>query len=188
MSKVATRYSLAQATEWAKAAQMLVGLHTPAVAIAGSIRRRRDDIGDVDLVVLDDTLQNPWQHSAINRDLAGVLGYEQTKDGDKIASFTHPTRCPLDLYYATAATWGITMVVRTGSAAHNWWLAQIVAKRQLPVRKFAVARGIVDTADRVIASKTEEDVFRALGVPYVDPWAREKPEYEAMVRVDESVS
>jgi DNA polymerase (family 10) len=185
MSKVATRYSLAQATEWARSAETLVGIHAPLVAVAGSIRRRRDDVGDVDLVVLDDTAQNPWQRSAINRDLAGVLGYEQTKDGDKIASFTHPTRCPLDLYYATDDTWGITLLVRTGSAGHNMFLVEH-GRKQLPARRLTVSRGIVDTAGNVVASRTEEECFAALGLAFVPPWERKSPEYDAMVRADET--
>lgn len=183
MSKVATRYSLAQAVDWATAAQTAVSVYSPIVAVAGSIRRQRDDIGDIDLVVLDYTSQNPWQRHEIGVALVG-LGYDQTKDGDKIASFTHPTRCPLDLYYATLETWGITLLVRTGSAGHNIKLAEH-GKHRLPTRRLSVARGILNTADIVVASRTEEECFAALGLTYVPPWEREAPEFDAMVRADE---
>lgn len=183
MSKVDRRYPLEAAKVWAREAIDAVGPYSPMLAVAGSIRRQRDDIGDVDLVVLDYTSQNPWQKHEIGLALA-KLGYVQTKNGDKIASFTHPSRCPLDLYYATPETWGITLLVRTGSAAHNVFLADHGAHR-LPSRRLKVSRGIVNTADIVVASRTEEECFAALGLRYVEPWEREAPELEAYVRGDD---
>lgn len=183
MSKTVTRFPLSQAAAWADEAAAVVRRYSPMVAIAGSIRRQRDDVGDIDLVVLDYTSQNPWQKHEIGVALV-ALGYDQTKDGDKIASFTRPGKASLDLYYATAETWGMTLLVRTGSAAHNIKLAE-AGKHQLPTRKLAVSRGIVNTADIVVASRTEEECFAALGLAYVPPEEREAPEFDAMVRQDE---
>ena len=181
MSKVATRFPLAQAMPWAQAAANACADLSSAVHIAGSIRRQRDEVGDIDLVVLDDG-ENPWLRQQIGMRLA-VEGYRQTKDGEHIATFTREGTPSLDLYYATPDTWGITMLVRTGSAAHNIKLTQ-VARRMLPVRQLKVSRGIVDTADRVIASRTEEEIFAALGTPFVRPEDREAPEYESWIRED----
>jgi DNA polymerase (family 10) len=153
---------------------------TPRVEVAGSIRRRRERIGDIDLVLLDWTEANPWQHAQIASEL-GLLGYEPIKDGDKIASFRNTQgRAGLDLYYATPETWGITLLCRTGSAAHNIKLVD-VGKRLLPARFLQVSRGIVDTADRVVAGATEEGIFHALGLEYVEPEKREAPEFQHLV-------
>jgi DNA polymerase/3'-5' exonuclease PolX len=179
VSKVETRFPFAQALSWATEALGVVTKHSPRVAIAGSLRRGCSDIGDIDLVLLEDVGTNPWQHNAIANALA-ELGYVQTKDGEKIASFTRAGKASLDLYYATPATWGITMVVRTGSAAHNIKLVK-VGERQLPARKLSVARGVIDTAGNVIAGADERGVFDALGQKYVEPEDREAPAFQHLV-------
>jgi DNA polymerase (family 10) len=179
MSKVETRFPLSAAKAWAHQAVQRIEQYSPRIEIAGSIRRRCDDIGDIDLVLLDSTEHNPWQHSAIAQAL-GELGYMPTKDGDKIASFTRAGAASLDLYYATPETWGITLLVRTGSAAHNIKLAQH-GNRLTPARRLMVSRGIVDTADRVVASASELDVFAKLGLKYVEPEDREAPEFQHLV-------
>lgn len=184
MSKVAQRFALSQARAWAREAHEGVSRHSALVTVAGSIRRQREDVGDIDLVVLDISDENPWFRHAITQELAG-LGYEQHKDGERIASFTRDGACGLDLYYATIASWGITLLVRTGSAAHNVKLTQ-VAQRMLPARSLKVSQGVVDTGGRVIASQTEEEIFAALGVPFVAPEDREAPEYQSWIREDVS--
>jgi DNA polymerase/3'-5' exonuclease PolX len=179
VSKVETRYPLLYADSWAQEAVRIVGELAPRVAIAGSIRRRRADVGDIDLVVLEDLGTNPWQHSAIAGAIQG-LGYFMRTDGPKIQSFARPDRPSLDIYYATPATWGITMVVRTGSAAHNIKLVK-AGERLLPARKLSVARGILDTAGNVVAGYSELTVFAELGLKYVEPEDREAPEFQHLV-------
>lgn len=178
MSKVETRFPYLQALQWAQSLADAAADLSPRVHIAGSIRRRRDDIGDVDLVVLD-LGDNPWLRGQIATRIA-LLGYTQTKDGEKIASFTRPERPSLDIYYATPETWGITLLVRTGSAAHNIKLVD-AGKRCTPTRRLMVSRGIVDTADKVVASHDELEIFAALGLKYVEPEDREAPEYQHLV-------
>lgn len=182
MSKAMTRFPLRQATAWAFEAMDALAICSPRVQIAGSIRRERDDIGDIDLVLLDKSDEDPWVRHSVSRALY-ELGYAQTKDGQRIASFTRTGKCGLDLYFATPETWGITLLVRTGSAAHNIKLTQ-VAQKMLPARSLKVSQGIVDTGGRVIASQTEEDIFAALRIPFVDPVEREAPEFQSWIRED----
>lgn len=179
MSKGA-RFPLGQAQSWADMAAGVVSRYSPTVLIAGSIRRQRPDVGDIDLVVLDFTSHNPWQRHEIGVALV-ELGYDQTKDGDKIASFTRPGKASLDLYYATEDTFGVTLLVRTGSAGHNMFLAEH-GRKLLPSRRLSVARGILNTADTVVASRTEADCFSALGLRYVEPEQREAPEFDRLIR------
>lgn len=183
MSKSAVRWPLAAASSWASEAENAISDLTPRIAVAGSIRRKRPDVGDIDLVLLENLSANPWQQNAIAARLA-MLGYAQIKAGERIQSFTRERAASLDLYYATHETWGITMVIRTGSAAHNIRLATRGA-HLLPARRLAVSRGILDTAGHVVAGADESGVFEALDLPYVDAERREAPDLEHLVRPEE---
>ena len=179
MSKADTRFPLSQARVWADDAMQAIAIYSPRVQVAGSIRRERDDIGDIDLVLADISDENPWVKHSISRALM-ELGYAQTKDGDRIASFTREGKCSLDLYFATPETWGITLLIRTGSAAHNVKMTK-AAGQCLPGRKISVAQGVLDTGGRVIASRTEDDIFHAVGMRYVEPEDREAPEFQSYI-------
>lgn len=176
------RYRLEEARDRATGVRTVALRHATRAEIAGSIRRGRPDVGDIDLVV-ELPWENLWAHAQLIGDLC-ALGYEPIKDGDKIASFSHPTGPGLDVYFADPSTWGVALLIRTGSAAHNIKLVE-AGKQVLPVRRLTVSRGVLDTAGRVVASATEEEIFEALGVPYVEPALREAPEYEGWIGGEE---
>lgn len=206
MSKTRQRFSWSDVIGMAVNAQDTVAALARRVEIAGSLRRfpggsdfstsyevrfpepactpQRTSVGDIDLVVqVDET--NPWARQQIGSALA-AFGWMPVREGELIASYAIPGRViepALDLYFATDETWGITLLVRTGSAAHNIRLAQAAAK-MLPRRSLSVARGILDSAGRVIGSRTEDDCFHALGMRYLDPELREAPEFEHLVRAE----
>lgn len=144
------------------------------VQIAGSIRRRKDTINDIDIVVL------PKAHDSwIN--IIKFLRYEfdavTEKQGEKLATLYVPFASKqgqgyvqLDLYKASQSTWGILLLVRTGSAMHNVHLCNLALAKGL---RLQYSQGLVDSKGNVIAGKTEEEVFEALGLPFIQPQDRE---------------
>lgn len=181
MSKGGARWPL----ESAKAAALRlasVACGSPTVtrwAVAGSIRRQQPLVGDIDLVV-QLAPNDPWALGTMTRTIE-EHGFRFLRGGERILAFEHESEPNLDVYIATPETWGITLLVRTGSAAHNVKLVE-AAKRLLPARTLTVSKGVLDTAGRVIASRTEEEIFRAIGVPYVLPASREAPEFQSWIR------
>lgn len=202
MSKSAISFGLFRAERDAQLVLDLIRPHVVRAEIAGSVRRRRPTVHDIDLVVELDQ-PDPWVMRRIEQALAdplakggasGHMRYRLVKEGPSIVSFVQEGRNAqtdgwvsfgpnLDLYIATPETWGITMLIRTGSAAHNIRLVER-AKHMLPARKLAVSQGLVDTAGKVIASRTEEEIFAALGMAVVPPEKREAPEYESWIRAE----
>lgn len=181
------RYPLEQAQRTAETLRSLIEHYVVRVVIAGSIRRRRPDVGDIDLVVElpEDT---PWARNIALTKVDAVLsaqGYALEKAGEQIATYKTPVGPGVDLYFATPLNWGAILLIRTGSAAHNIKVAQHARTACLPARKLT-HQGIEDTAGRIVAGATEQDVFAAIGMDYREPEDREAPEFEGMVREKEA--
>ena len=75
----------------------------------------------------------------------------------------------VDFYRAKPSTFGIHLLVRTGSAEHNMWLAGYAISKGMRIR---YSEGLIKDGS-VIAGETEKGVFEALGLPYPLPPERE---------------
>jgi len=87
------------------------------VQIVGSIRRKRADVHDVDVVALPKT---PWDWPMIVKRLKKELNMTLIRTGPELATlgFKH-VDLPVDIYRARATTWGVLLLIRTGSKGHN---------------------------------------------------------------------
>lgn len=141
------------------------------IEIAGSIRRGRPFVGDIDLVVI------PRDYVALR---ARVL--EKThaiQDGPKNLLVRLRNGIQLDLFFAHKGTsdlfnpgpsnWGSILLCRTGSKEHNIKLCQAALKLGL---HWDTTEGLKRDG-KIIASATEEDIFTALGMDYIPPHDRE---------------
>jgi DNA polymerase/3'-5' exonuclease PolX len=75
----------------------------------------------------------------------------------------------VDFYRAQPHTWGIHLLVRTGSAEHNTWLASLAISKGMRIKYSA---GLIKDGN-VIAGENEQGVFEALGLPTPEPSKRE---------------
>ena len=134
-----------------------------AVEIAGSYRRGRDTVGDLDFVVC----------GARTTDLAAILrGYADLK-GLVVAG---PTRCTavlrngmqVDFRLVERESLGSALHYFTGSKQHNVGLRRRAQERGLKLNEYGLFRG-----DTRIAGATEQDVYAALGLPWIPPELRE---------------
>ena len=147
--------------------------------IAGSIRRQKSVINDIDVVVQPKLepcgKTESWIKiiQVLRHDFDAITG----KQGDKLAMLYVPYvsskglgHVQVDLYRATERTWGILLLVRTGSAEYNVLLCNLALSNGL---RLQYSQGLVDSRGYVIAGKTEEEVFEALGLPFIIPQDRE---------------
>lgn len=141
--------------------------------IAGSIRRCQGKINDIDIVV------QPKPDSWLK--IIKTIRYEYDaiteKQGDKLATLHLPFvsrtgkgHIQVDLYRASQSIWGVLLLVRTGSAEYNVYLCNLALRKGL---RLQYSQGLVDSKGNVIAGKTEEEVFEALGLPFIIPQDRE---------------
>ena len=134
--------------------------------VAGSLRRKRTQVHDIDLLLIPKPLMWP---GAIGTHLQKEMDAEITKSGAKLMSVTIEG-IQVDLYASNQESWGIHLIRWTGSTANNIWLCKQAHKQGM---KLAVSRGLMKDGE-LIASRTERDVFDALGLPWMAPEERER--------------
>jgi DNA polymerase (family 10) len=133
------------------------------VAIAGSIRRRKETIGDGDVLVVAADPDAVMDFFAGMPEVVHVHGKGHTKSSVKLN-----TGMDVDLRVVPRESFGAALNYFTGSKDHNVALRRIAIEKQLKLNEYGVFRG-----EKAIAGKTEEGVYAALGLPYIEPELRE---------------
>jgi DNA polymerase/3'-5' exonuclease PolX len=140
-------------------------------AIVGSVRRRRPEVHDIDIVVIP----KPFMWGRIPILMRSELEAMQGIAGPELIRMYVPfannseRRVQVDFYAATAQTWGVILLIRTGSTDHN---IRLCTHAKALGMMLSASRGVIEKGV-VIASKTEEEIFKALILPYVAPGDRE---------------
>jgi DNA polymerase (family X) len=135
------------------------------VAYAGSLRRMRETIGDVDLLVAS-TAPGPVMEALRTSDLVR----EVIAAGEKKTSVITARGIQVDLRVVEPEAWGAALVYFTGSKAHNVRIRERAVRRGLTLNEYGLFRK--DSGEQV-ASRTEADVYTALGLAWVPPPMRE---------------
>jgi len=141
--------------------------HCHRIAVAGSVRRRRPAVNDIDLVV--NPIIQRWT-GTIPQTLIKSLGATITRNGDLIKQFNIDGH-QLDLIHATPQNWGIRMLRWTGSKEHNIRLCTRARKLNM---KLAVAQGLLDSNGVLLEARDEKRIFNLLHMDYVPPEKRER--------------
>jgi len=155
--------AMATATEIVSALQAIGGCQR--CAYAGSLRRMRDTIGDIDILAASDHPQ-PLMEALV----ALPLVTEVIVRGDKKTSVRTRTGIQVDLRVVPLASWGAALLYLTGSRAHTLRLREIAQRAGLKLSEYGLFR---TDDDAVVVSKTEEEVYERLGLAYIPPTLRE---------------
>jgi DNA polymerase (family 10) len=187
MTTVKSRtWPLAEATE---VAENLITLLRPAcerIEVAGSVRRKKNLVGDVELLAISKTapvylnLTPDWpclefvhlDARVLEMIAAKILDYRLNKRGSKTYGrwnklLVHvPSGIPVDLFATTPSMWGLALLVRTGSKAFNIRVMQRC--KQLGLRGHAYSP-IEDGGGNPLPCESEDQVFRLLQWDYIAP-------------------
>ncbi len=155
---------LAQAQKIAAEVVKRLSPYCKKIEVAGSIRRRKPFVNDIDLVLIP---SDPWN---LTHEIM-ALGPVRQAWGEKLKRVSY-NGVQVDIYYATEETWATLRLIRTGSAEFNRMLAARALQRGLQLK--ANGQGVVRGSE-VIANKSEEAILVVLGLPYLEPWDREIP-------------
>ncbi len=141
--------------------------------IAGSVRRRRETIGDLDLVIVSD-------HSAeVLRDFARLPSVKQVlAQGATRATVLLDDRLQVDVRAVPAESYGAALQYFTGAQPHTVRLRTLAQARGLKLNEYGLFRG-----DQWLAGRDEEELYRALGLTVMPPELREdRGEIEAAMK------
>jgi DNA polymerase (family 10) len=131
--------------------------------VAGSFRRRSETVGDVDILVAS------AEAPAVARTF---LGYREVKQvlarGDTKCSVILRSGLQVDLRIVQPSSYGSALHYFTGSKPHNIAVRLLGVKRHLKINEYGIFRGA-----RQIGGRTEEEVFKAVGLPWIPPELRE---------------
>jgi len=129
--------------------------------VAGSIRRKKTmDIHDIDMVVIP---RNQGEFITACQ----AIGKLTTRG---VLSFLYGGTT-VDLYIATPKTWATLLLIRTGSKEHNIKMCRLALNKGMTLKADGSGLFLVSTNKRV-AGETEESIFVALGLKYVEPEMR----------------
>jgi DNA polymerase (family 10) len=140
----------------------------PAVkqaALAGSARRMKETVGDLDILA---TSEHPEQVMAAFVRLPAVG--EVLEQGPTKTSIRHREGLQVDLRVVEPECFGAALAYFTGSKEHNIRVRDMALKKGLKLSEYGVFR---ESSGRRIAGTTEEEVYRAVGLPWLPPELRE---------------
>lgn len=132
---------------------------------AGSLRRGRETVGDVDLLV---STKNGA--AVMNEFLATPNIREVLAQGDTKSSVVLTNGLQVDLRVVPGKSFGAALQYFTGSKGHNIQLRELAVRKKLKVNEYGVFEA---ETDKPVAGKKEEDVYKALGLAWIPPELRE---------------
>jgi DNA polymerase (family 10) len=133
------------------------------IEAAGSYRRGRETIGDLDFLVVSDNFTEVMDRLGAYQGVASVIGRGDTKMSVRLRDALQ-----VDLRVVPAESFGAALQYFTGSKDHNVILRGRAKDRGLKVNEYGVFRG-----EKSIAGRSEEEVYAALDLPYFPPEMRE---------------
>lgn len=142
------------------------------ISPAGSLRRMRETIGDIDILatgqkavdIIEAFVSQPYVREVIVK-------------GETKASIRNKKNLQIDLRVVEKDCWGAALLYFTGSKAHNIKLRGLAKDKGFKINEYGVFRGT-----KRVAGKTEEEVYRTLGMKWIPPELREdRGEIEAAI-------
>ena len=133
------------------------------IAVAGSYRRRRETIGDLDVLVTSSDSPRVMARFVHYPEVAKVLSQGETRATVKLRGGLQ-----VDLRAVEPAAYGAALLYFTGSKAHNIELRAIAQEQSYKLNEYGLFKGT-----RRVAGKTEEEIYAKLGLDWMPPELRE---------------
>ncbi|OGY68078.1 MAG: DNA polymerase III [Candidatus Harrisonbacteria bacterium RIFCSPLOWO2_02_FULL_45_10c] len=133
------------------------------LAVVGSVRRRKETIGDVDILVISKH-PKPVMDAFVNMPNVGRIQAQ----GDTKSAVTMANGIDVDIRVVFKESFGAAMNYFTGSKAHNIKLRELAIARGWKLNEYGLFQGT-----QRIAGESEEGLYKKLGLVYIEPELRE---------------
>ena len=161
------RFPIEEARKIALATVEQLRPHCIRIEIAGSIRRKKEMVGDIEIVAIP----KPFSSGLFASGIATVVSQWKKIKGDLVyqdkryTQRTLPEGITLDLFLADEINWGYIFAIRTGSADYS----HLVLARGWVQRGFKGIGGYLFRNGERVAIPEEKDLFEIVGIPYAEP-------------------
>ncbi len=132
------------------------------ISLAGSIRRRKETIGDVDILAVSEEPERAMDMFTSMKGVETVFARGTTKSSVRVNGIQ------VDLRIVEAESFGSALQYFTGSKEHNIALRKIAIKRGWKLNEYGLFEG-----DKKIAGEKEEEIYKKLGMEWIPPELRE---------------
>ena len=152
---------------------------TVAITIAGSLRRQKPQVGDIELLAIprfEHGITNLLEGTIQRLIAEGILTYRLNKNGSKVFGAQNkllihrPSNISVDIFTTDAERWPVSLVVRTGGTETNKLICLAAIRRGWRFQPYG--KGFV-TPDGYLRCYSEQEVFEAVGLRYREPWERD---------------
>lgn len=133
-------------------------------SLAGSLRRMKETIGDIDLLVASSQPEVVMTHFVNLPEVKRIIAQGRTKS----SILTHQNK-QVDLRVVSPVSFGTALMYFTGSKQHNIALRELAIKKGWKINEY----GLFNSAGQKIAGEEEKEVFEKLGLTYIPPELRE---------------
>ncbi len=170
------RFRIDDAGDWADRIGALIrefpGIET--ITPAGSLRRGKDTVGDLDLLVTGPACEPDVVAAAVEHVATLPLIDNLIARGQNKVSFTLRNNLQVDVRLLPRASYGAALQYFTGSKMHNVTLRQRALRKGYTLSEYALARIDPQPGEAaIVAQTTEEEIYNALGMTWIPPELRE---------------
>jgi DNA polymerase (family 10) len=137
--------------------------HLSKVSIAGSFRRKKESVGDLDILATSPKPKRIIEHFVRYEDTKAVISEGKTK-----STIILSNDLQVDLRCVADESYGAALHYFTGSKSHNIAIRKMALKKGLKVNEYGIFQG-----KKQIAGRTEEEMYARVGLCYIEPELRE---------------
>lgn len=156
-----------KALEIANRVKALLAPHCERIEIAGSIRRMKPEVKDIEIVAIP----KPFDTGLFESGIATVVNQWQKVKGELPCKYTQrilPEGIALDLFFAEHGNWGLIYAIRTGSADYSH---KVLATGWVK-KGYKSENGYLCADGNPIRVLEEKDLFERIGLKYIEPQLR----------------
>ena len=136
--------------------------------VAGSVRRYKETVGDADILVISKNPKPIMDYFVSMPEVAHVYAHGPTKSAVKLKS-----GLDVDVRIVPEESYGAALMYFTGSKDHNVALRELAIKKGYTLNEYGLFKGTKEKKGKLAAGKTEEEIYRVLGLEYIEPEMRE---------------